>query len=293
MTQLDLKIARFPNLSLLDKKEAAEADMVWFDELVAGGIYHAPQLNWKGDLTFFSQPEEFIRSEKERKTLAESRLFFEDQGYEIKSTEIDEARNAEFMNVYRNTTLRRNRAIDFNAELIVRKNLASGVPVWLFGLYKDAQLESGLLVSQVKDEMRVMFGAKKRFDQIRGGIGGVLEMELLRFCFDRKITKISHGISTNPSGIMDAAGIFEFKSRYGFTAFPLGDWHTTFILNDKVALSDLVFVVATGPGLGLEILAKNELPQSSKYHTRLIKDTKIGTLADHMQQAQTILGLPA
>lgn len=289
--QFELTVAHFPTLEAVQENEVSQADLVQIDTFVTGGIYHSQQLNWKGDLTFIDHPEDFLRSDKERKTLAQSKAFFLEQGYEIRVTQIDDEHNRRFMEVYKKTTLQRNRAIDFNAELIVKKNLASDVPVWLFGLYLHNELESGLLVSQVKDEMRVMFGAKKRFDQIRGGIGGVLEMELLKFCFDQGIKKISHGLSTNPAGFVDSAGIFEFKSRYGFSAFPLGEWKTTFILKEQVAMSDLVFVVADGKQLGLHILAKEELPHTSKYASKAIQNAQVELLSDHIHRAKKLLHL--
>jgi hypothetical protein len=288
---LDLTVARYPSLAMTNPEEMRQAAMVLIDEPVAEGIYHSTKLNWKGDLSFFERPEDFIRSDKERKDLEVSKAFFLSEGYEFKVCELTPELEQAFLTLYQETTLKKNRAIDFNAQLVIRKNQAGGVPVWVFGLYRDHQLESGLLVSQVKEDMMVLFGAKKRFDQVRGGVGGVLEMELLTFCFERGFKKISHGISTNPAGIVDSAGIFEFKSRYGFTAFPYGEWQTTFILNESVALSDIVFLTIKDSQLCHQILAKTETPSPSKYNTRFVKTSTVENLSDHIHQAHQVLGL--
>lgn len=292
-TNFDFIVARFPTWESRDQTEISQADMVIFDSMVEGGIYHSHQLNWKGDLSFYQHPEQFIRSEKERKAIPESRTFFTDQGYTLETVEATPELSQEFMELYRHTTLNRNRAIDVEAELVIKKNMSVGIPVWLFGLFKDGKLESGLLASQHKDEMRVMFGAKKRFDQIRGGVGGVLEMELLTFCFERGYKKISHGLSTNPAGIVDTAGVFEFKARYGFSAFPVGEWRTTFIMSEKVAQTNLVFVTAKDSHLTQHIVLKNDedeaTPNLAKYQTNLVPFTEGETLKTHLERAQYLV----
>ncbi len=291
-THFDLQTARFASFASIDREELMQADILQLDEYVEGGIFHSSQLNWKGDTTFFASPETFIRSDKERSELEKSRQFFIEHGYELRTESVSSSQADDFLTIYKQITLNRNRAIDTNAELVLKKNLATQTPVWLFGLYQGNQLISGLLASQVKDEFRVMFGAKKKFDEIRGGVGGVLEMELLAFCYQHDIHKISHGLSTNPAGIIDKAGVFEFKSRYGFTAYPLGEWKTTFILSPKVAQSDLVFVTAQQNTLGHTILKLTDESVGKKYQTCFIKLYEEELLATHINRSRALLALP-
>lgn len=288
---LGIQRARYSSLTTVNHDELKKAQMVEIDEFVPEGIYHSSKLNWKGDLTFFNQPEDFIRSAKERQNLSVSRNYFLQQGYTISVTEVDEELNHQFMEVYRQTTLKRDRAVEYDTELLVKKNMKAGIPVYLFGLYKDAVLESGLLVSEIKDELRVMFGAKKKFPEIRGGIGGVLEMELLTFAFKHNNTSISHGISTNPAGIIDKAGIFEFKSRYGFTAFPFGEWRTTFILDPSIAQSDMVFLTIQNNQLCHSILYLTEEVSLKKYKTRFITAGVQESIHEHARRAKLVLGV--
>ncbi|MBW7944037.1 hypothetical protein H3C70_01410 [Patescibacteria group bacterium] len=288
--QFDLTTARFPNFESVIIDELTHADFLVFDTYVPSGVYHSAQLNWKGDLTFFSAPKDFIRSKREREQVERSKAFFLEHGYEIRVEEVDEKKCQEFMDVYAATTLKKDRAIDYNANIIVQKNLLTGVPVYLFGLYKDNKLESGLLVSAYKEEFRVMFGAKKRFDQIRGGIGGVLEMELIQFCFEKKIPKISHGLSANPAGITDNAGIFEFKTRYGFTAFPVGEWRTTFILNKEANLTELVFLTVRDNQLCYHVLGK-DADTIRKYQSRLVTQVSFQDIDEHIAKARQLFHL--
>ncbi len=291
--QFELTVAHYPTLDSVIKAELSNADIVQIDQHIFEGIYHSDQLNWKGDLTFFEKPEDFVRSEKERKKLSQSRDFFLAQGYTLEVKEVDEAASQAFAQLYNRTTLKKNRAIDYDAELLVKRNVRSGTPVYLFGLYKGPELLSGLLVTKVKEDMRVMFGAKLKFDEVRGGIGGVLEMELLRFCFERGLKRISHGISTNPAGFVDNAGIFEFKSRYGFTAFPYGEWRTTFVLNPKVAISDLVFLTIVDNGLCYQVLSLEPKSDIAKYRTRLVTNVQQQTLAHHIEHSRSFFRLPS
>lgn len=291
-SQIGLTIARYPNVESVDPVEASKVDLVYLDTYVPAGFYHSEKLNWKGDLTFFSSPKEFIRSKREREQVEQSKQYFLEHGFEIRTEQVDEQRCKTFLEVYAATTLKKDRAIDYNANIIIQKNLLTNIPVYLFGLYKDGVLESGLLVSGYKDEFRVMFGAKKRFDQIRGGIGGVLEMELLNFCYQQGIKKISHGLSTNPAGITDNAGIFEFKTRYGFTAYPVGEWQTLFVLNKNAVLTELVFLTIKENQLCYHVVGK-EAENVKKYQSRLIASTSFTDIDEHIATARRVLGIDA
>jgi len=287
---LNFTIAHYLDPQSVVQSELSQAHFVMFDTYVPGGIYHSAQLNWKGDLSFVHSPKEFIRSKREREQVEASRTYFLEHGYEIKTEIVNEEKCQEFLKVYAQTTLKKDRAIDYNAHIIIQKNLLTGIPVFLFGLYKDGVLESGLLVAEYKNEFRVMFGAKKRYDQVRGGIGGVLEIEMMKFCFDKKIQKISHGLSANPAGITDNAGIFEFKTRYGFTAFPVGEWHTTFVLNKDINLTELVFLTIKDSQLSYLILGKD--PETiKKYQSRLITQVGFQDMDEHIANAHKLLNI--
>jgi len=281
-SQFDFSVATYPNLKSVISSEVKEADIVEINEYLPQGIYHSTKLNWKGDLTFFDSPESFIRSESERKSLDASRTFFLNEGYELKCVAADNTILKEFSELYLQTTLKKNRAIDYKAELVVRRNIQSGTPVYIFGLFKENKLESGLIATQNKEELQIMFGAKKRFNEVRGGIGGVLEMEMLRFCFEKKMYHISHGISVNPCGIYDKSGIFEFKTRYGFTAFPYGEWKTTFILNKEVAMSDIVFLTIHQNQLSHHILTLDTSVSETRFYSGQVDRVIQQSLESHI-----------
>ena len=268
--QFDFTIAEYNSLAELQKEEVAQADMVKIHSYVPEGIYHSEKMTWKGDLTGITDVESFIRSKKEKKHLSETREYFLQQGYTFKVQEVDEKSMQNFMKVYEETTLRKDRVVDYQAKISIEKNLKASLPVYLFGMFKEKELISGLVATIIQDEMRVMFGAKKKFPEVRGGVGGVLEIEFLKFCLKNNFLKISHGMSQNPAGISDQAGIFEFKARYGFSAFPYYDWVTTFILNSKVALSDLIFLSIADNHLCQIIVSNSTEDLQKKYSTKQV-----------------------
>jgi hypothetical protein len=156
-------------------------------------------------------------------------------------------------------------------------------------MYLDGKLVSGLVFTINHDnEVIVSFGAKQKFSEVRGGVGGVLEWELIQFCARNNIKLIDHGKGINPTGLWSKSGLFEFKARYGNSAFPEGPWVTTFIRNPKIVLSDLVFVNIIDNKVGYTIVTEDENPiVYKKYLTRLIHNTQVLSLSDVAKKARS------
>ncbi len=269
VNQFDYIVAYFPSLSFFNKNEALKSDLIIIRSYVPGGIYHSQNISWIGNLRGYLRPEDFIRSKKERKSIRKNRKYFEDQGFSFKIVKMTEDLYYQFKVLYEETTLNRNRAIRYNIEKILTR-IQKNQNQMLVGMFDGDRLISALLFRNLGSKVSVSFGAKQKYDKTRGGVGGVLEMELLKYCFSKNIYSINHGQSLNPAGITGSSGIFEFKTRYGYTAFPKSSWRTTFIRSKKIAISDLVFVTINNDQLSYLVVSED--PSSDLYHKYMAKD---------------------
>ncbi|MEO8581607.1 MAG: hypothetical protein ABI425_03395 [Patescibacteria group bacterium] len=266
----DFQLASYESVENVNPDEIAKADLIEIRGFVPGGIYHSQSLRWMGGVTNFTSPKEMIRSKKERSVLDENKSWFEERGYSFEIVPMTKVLFNEFYEVYQKTTLQRERALTFPLKEQILGKVLVKTPVFLIGMFKRKKLESALVFSVTEDKQAVVsFGAKKKFDERRGGVGGVLELLLIEYCLAHGLTEVSHGKSRNPAGITSKAGVFEFKARYGFSAFPEGYWKTTFILNPKIALSDLVFVTVLKNQVGYIVVSDDEEKKVfKKYRTR-------------------------
>lgn len=274
----DLTIASYYSLAEVSLKEAKEADLLEIRSPVPGGIYHSRQLLWKGYLAKDQQPETFFRSKKEKKSIQKNQQFFEKSGYEIKTITVDNQLYQEFVELYQQTVGKKYRLTQVDYEELVKGRLATNRAVYCAGLFKENHLESGLLFAPKGKEISVLLGAKKRFAKIPGGIGGLLEHELLRFCHKNSFSLITHGRGDNPAGITSTSGLFEFKARHGFSAFPTGYWVTSFIVNFDKLPADLVFVSVKGNQLLYKVISHEDPTHTrKKYCTREITTVEVIT----------------
>lgn len=282
----DFKLGSYDTTEDIDLEEAAQADIVEIRGFVKGGIYHSHYMHWIGNLNGVTDPKQIIRSKKERKVTEENRAWFEKQGYRFEIVKMTRELFNEFYDLYQKTTLDRERPLKLALKEQILGKVFIEKPVWLIGLFKRKKLESGLVFSVSDDnEATVSFGAKKKFDVLRGGVGGVLEHMLIEYCLENGVTSIIHGKSRNPSGVVSKSGVFEFKARYGFSAFPMGYWKTTFIINPEVVLSDLVFVSMIKGKVGYIIVSDNTSEKvQKKYLTREVEHIQHFTF-EHMRKA--------
>jgi hypothetical protein len=291
--RFDYTIATFASLEEVKKEELKVADLVVISEYIREGIYHAKEMIWRGNISNVQNPYDLIRSKKEKIAIEENAQYFKDQGYEIKTVPMTEALFQEFFELYQNTTMKKPRVIRYNLQEQILSKILIHLPVYLIGLFRSNILESGLVFSVRENQILVSMGAKKKFSERRGGVGGVFEVELMRFCVENSISNISHGISENPAGINSAAGIFEFKARYGFSAFPTGSWQTTFVLNPEIIPSDLVFVTIGSIEHPLQQLVLSNTTENleHKYQTKDVPFVTQKLLNTESAQHRAFLGV--
>lgn len=285
----DVSIASFPDWESRVGEEIAQADLVQFPGKVAGGVYHPSSIVWEGWLTNFENPKSFIFTKKDRKTIAKQQLYFADAGYDCQVVPLTIPLFEEFLVVYHQTTMQKKRAIQYDLET-VRGKILSGSEIYVAGLFLNQKLRSGLLFGKFLDKIQVLFGAKQRFEKIPGGVGGLLEYALLEFSFEHKVKKITHGRGPCPAGIDSNAGLFAFKSRYGFSAFPDGQWQTTFIRNSAIFLSDAIFIIISDDRLQYLVAAQEPTEELQKrYRTRMIREVQVVSVSELAAEHQKIL----
>lgn len=287
----DLQLAQYDSLSQVNKDELALADLVIIRGYLPQGVYYSQKMIWRLPLRGLSTVQEVVRSKRERETLTASYEFFVKHDYSVKVELLTEASYQEFVELYKHTTLERPRAMSYDLEEQVLGKLKVEIPVYLVRIDNADGLQAGLLFSiQGKGEGReakVSFSAKKKFSGVRSGAGGVLLAELIKFCLQENVQEISGGRGVNPIGLTAKAGLFEFKARYGFSAFPDGAWQTMFILNEHSALSELVFVSAVEDQVGYILLTNDIKPKAEKrFLTREVKKVRIQSLPEFVEQSR-------
>lgn len=279
--------AHFMSSDTINPEEVKSADVVTILGKHSGGIYHSTAMRWKCFLGN-KQASEIIHSQKEKQSYHKNRLYFLDQGYSFEIKEMNKDDYDEFKLLYENTTQKKERAIRYTLEDKILGRILARIPVYCAGMYKEKKLVSGLVFTISRNnEALVSFGAKQKFQDIRGGVGGVLEWLLLEYCVEHHIDVIDHGKSPNPNGLVNKSGLFEFKARYGNSAYPEGEWVTTYILNPDIVMSELVFVTTINDEVGYVIVTNDQTPNlQKKYLTWQVNTTQIISLDQLVAQGK-------
>jgi hypothetical protein len=290
-----LQFSNLEELAAFDKTELLAADVISITGKVEGGIYHSASAEWWGDVGAITTPNDFFRSKKVRKAMPKNIEYFTSQGYTIATIPLTLERYDEFKQLYEETTLKKDRAVYYDLEGELHSKILVDKPTYVCGLFEGEKMISALafIIESKGAVARVLFGAKKTFD-ILGGVGGVLEHALIQFCLEQKIPNICHGLSKNPAGLNSHAGVFEFKARHGFTAYPAKYWQTSFVVNPDVALSDLVYVSMSDNNVEYIVITDQDPSQiANKYNARhintitvLTKDEVKATAAQFLEQYQ-------
>lgn len=286
----DITIAHFQDLESVDKNECLQADIITIDNKVKNGIYHSLSMRWKGKLNGVDTPTGLIRSKKERKAITENYALFHEMGYTFETKPLTEELYLEFKDIYEKTTQQKERALAIDLEDQLLAKIKINRPSYLIGMYKDGQIESGLTFYQLKKNIYVTLGAKKKFPELRGGVGGILEVELMKKALELDVEAIYHGKTMNPAGITGSAGIFEFKARYGYSAYPEDSWQTMFIRNPSVALSDLVFVTTVDNALGYLVVSDKDPHELTKrYQTHDVHSIVVKTTQEVVADSEAFI----
>ncbi|MEX0896324.1 MAG: hypothetical protein WDZ94_05350 [Patescibacteria group bacterium] len=197
---------------------------------------------------------------------------------------------AEFFELYQATTMQKARAATYDLDAVVKGKVLTGSEMYLAGLFKNSKLMSGLVFNSYRNVVTVFFGAKQRFENISGGIGGLLEYLLLDFAYKHDIKTITHGRSKVPTGLISGAGLFAFKARYGFSAFPDREWVTTFVRNPAIFVSDAVFITIADNQLQYLVLAQEPNEELLKrYRTRIIRTVELKGMTEVAKQHRQFL----
>lgn len=286
----EFTIARFASWEEVDFAEVGQADLVQVLGQHEGGIYHSRSIFWEGDLNAADSALSFIFTKKDRKATSKQQAFFAREGFEVAIVPLTIELYEQFLEIYRSTTLQKSRAAIFDVESIVRGRILAGSDVRIVGLFKDNQLQSGLIFSTFNQVIAVHFGAKQRFAHIPGGIGGLFEYVLLKLAYESGYTKITHGRGQCPTGLVSGAGLFAFKARYGFSAYPDGAWVTSFVRNPDIFVSDAIFVTIADNQLCYRVLAREPNEELLKrYRTRAVRAVQLESMVGVVEQHRAFL----
>ena len=290
-----ITIAEYFFLNEIKKDEIDQADIVIIHEKVPSlGLYGSSQISWQAYLPKTNDPYCLIRSKRERKAARENLATLLEEGYTVETLPVTPELYQRFSDLYAETTGKKERfhKVDLH-EQIYSKVLAK-IPCFISCISKNGTLQSGLAFSFRGKKAMVSVGAKQKNCNLRGGFGGILEVELVRFCLENNIEQISHGKEKSPSGMVNSVGQFVFKARYGYNIFPSDNWATFFILNPKVGLSDWLTLNIIDSELTITIISSETSNVNQKeYLTKNIEKVRVidafETAEKHRQDISQLL----
>lgn len=287
----DMTVATFPRFSMMQKGEVMQADLIQFREYVPGGIYHPEALVWRGSLRGCTSIESFLRSPAELTALRKNIQALQEMGYFFATHAMNDKLYKDFSKLYARGVRAHQRSVSHDLEEQIRAKMLIGSDVFLIGMYSsEGVLESGMVFHVTsKNEAHVSLSMKPKIHGLRGGVGGVLEYLFIQFCIERGVQEMSHGKGVCPAGLIATAGVFEFKARYGFSAFPTGYWTTSFLRSRKIALSDLVFITIAQSSLCYEVIGDSLDHSKKKYVTREVPEVTARSLDDVITSHQAVI----
>lgn len=228
-------------------------------------LYSPESVRWIATLgksveEMFAEPKLLHYTAKARNNLSAA-------GWTFEVIELDRQSFEDFSSLYLQEVAKRERAKQVNIVDQTIGKSESGYKTLMFTAKDGGALKAGLIGYIKNNNFHVTLGAKTKLKGIKGGLGGILEVMLLDYCLEQGLQKISHGISINPAGLVTKPGLFEFKARYGYSAFPHGEWSTLLILNKEVITDDLILAGISDNTLCYTIF-QAEQKQISRYETR-------------------------
>lgn len=280
LKEFDYTIAHYQQGAEILASEVEVADFITIEGLYPGGIYHSTYCRWQNIYTL-DQPVEYnLRSPKIINTIEKNKRWFEKNGYSIRISQMTESDFHQYEKIYEELTLKKARATNYNLYERILGRIKIGTPVYCAGLYEGSQLVSASLFVMDNDQVSIHFSSRIHFPKITGGVGSVLQWEIIKFSIEKGCTSLDQGKSRNPSGFVTKAGLFEFKARHGSTAYPEGPWITTFVKNPSKLLSDLVFVTVLNNEIGYLVVSDKPIDEiKDKYITRRINNIDIRNFA--------------
>lgn len=289
--KFDFLVAEYDDYSEVVREEVEQADMVTIRGYVAHGIYHSKRIVWRGSLINVKSPTGLIKSKKEEKAYEKNKKALELQGYTFEIIPVTQELSEQFCKLYEETIRIRKRALDIDVKKEILQKLQANTPMYIAGMFKNKKLVASLIFFLKNDKLAfVSYGAKKHIPRLRGGAGGVLEVLLIEFCLERGITEVQHGVGVNPAGLVGKSGIFEFKARYGYSAFPTAYWVTTFVRNKDILMSELIFVTTINERVGYLVVSDDpENISLKKYKTREVDNVVAISTGEMISQYQKFL----
>ncbi|GIW62283.1 MAG: hypothetical protein KatS3mg090_0109 [Patescibacteria group bacterium] len=279
----DLKILRLnqEDLDKVNKKMLLEFPVIQIYGKTPYGIYHSENVSFNQRVNFQKDAFEHIRSKKERKALLKNYKYIESMGIKISVKRANLEDYRKFEELYNQTIVLKQRFKNISLKEQVLSKIDGGLDVFFINATQKDELLSSLAFyirkTSGKKKVYITVRANKEIKELRSGLVGILEVELLKFCIQKKISEISHGISFNPTGLLAPTGIWEFKTRYGNSPFPAGMFLSTYIKSRQISLSkDILFLTIGNNDLEYTIVCddnkRNEY--KSRYLTKYVNKVR-------------------
>lgn len=224
----DLKILRLDedDLGRINKKELSVFPVIQVYGRHPFGVYHPENTTFYQRVNPDKDFLQNIRSKTEKKALLKNYRYIHDKGIKLSVKKATLEDYKKFEELYNKTTALKKRFLNISLKEQVFSKITGGMGAFFINATLNDKLLSSLFFyirgTGESRKAAVTVRANKKIKELKSGLIGLIEVELVKFCIKNKVLEISHGNSTNPAGIVDSTGTFEFKTRYGNTPFPAG-----------------------------------------------------------------------
>lgn len=235
--------------AVADLRRAAldNADVVEIASPVSVGFSRYPKIYWLLRLDG-RRPIDYLRSPKDRSCYLSDLRLAAKSGISItQSMAVDEKIFSDWLNLYLQIISDKKVGLKhINWNWYRRRSRQT--PIFQTAAFQNRQLLGGILWTIQGRSLRVA-GTACRHIKIPGGVRLPLEISLIAQAQNRNLTAIKHGRDLNLYGPYLNPGLFEYKSRLGYSPYPVPGQKllSTFFLSFDNFIFDCLFLAGKPP----------------------------------------------
>ncbi len=234
------------------------SDVVNVYSFLTSGFRRPHKIAWRKSID--DRPiSEQIRSVKSQKHIKYDLEKIKSLGIEIKEVEeISQDLYDEWLKLYEKIISSKEGGKPvIGADWLVKKQKEDKKVAGIFA-YKENVLIGGDLVFEVNGRLGAGYGIAERQNSLRGGLGLLLDYFFLVRAQKKGFKEVSFGQDTNLYGADLSTGLFQYKSKLGFTPYPANKayWTTTYFRNFE-RFSDLIIFLTGEASLTLNVIHKD------------------------------------
>lgn len=242
-----VKILHVANVADLRLVVSDKADVVEIASPVSAGFGRYPKIYWLLRLDG-RLPADYLRSPKDQKRYLSDLRLAAKSGIKItQSMAVDEKTFSDWLNLYRQILSDKKVGLKhINWNWYRRRSRQA--PIFQTAAFQNKQLLGGILWTIQGRSLRVA-GTACRHIKIPGGVRLPLEISLIAQAQNRNLTAIKHGRDLNLYGPYLNPGLFEYKSRLGYSPYPVPGQKplSTFFLSFDNFIFDCLFLAGKPP----------------------------------------------